>query len=57
MTVRKPDRLGEAQKTYADSSAAKKLLGWKPTHTLTQGVKNYYDWYMAQPAWYKQGEY
>jgi CDP-glucose 4,6-dehydratase len=30
---------------YLDSQKANKVLGWKPKHTLEQGIKKTYDWY------------
>ena len=31
-----------------DSTAAKKILGWKPAFTLEQGLKKTWDWYASQ---------
>ncbi|MFH1182140.1 MAG: GDP-mannose 4,6-dehydratase [Candidatus Woesearchaeota archaeon] len=35
----------EILKQYLDSTKARKVLGWKPKHTLEQGIKKTYDWY------------
>jgi len=36
-------------------------LGWSPRHTLTDGLRNTIDWYLANPDWVlairKQQEY
>ena len=54
---RKPDRIGEAQLTWADSSKAKKSLGWKPLYTIDSGLKEYWEWFQKQPEWYKIGKF
>jgi len=38
-------RPGEVKRLVADYSKAKKLLGWKPKHTLNDGLKRFKDWY------------
>ncbi|MDE1856692.1 MAG: GDP-mannose 4,6-dehydratase [Candidatus Micrarchaeota archaeon] len=38
-------RPGEVQRLIADSSKAKKMLGWKPKYSFEQGLKEYVDWY------------
>lgn len=54
-TVRK-DRLGQMQITCADTSKAKKLIGYDPVVTLDEMMVKYYEWFLKQPEWYKKGE-
>lgn len=42
-----PDMPGDVQKTFADISKAKKILGYKPNTSLEQGIKNFVAWYKA----------
>lgn len=48
---------GQMKETYADITRAKDTLGYSPTLTLEQMVKKYYDWFINQPDWYKEGKY
>lgn len=50
-------RIGEAEMTYADSSKAKKTLGWEPEYNINQGIQEHWDWFKKQPNWYKYGNY
>jgi UDP-glucuronate 4-epimerase len=43
-----PLQKGDMLKTYADTTKAKNLLGWKPKVSMEVGVKNFVDWY----RWY-----
>ena len=38
-------RPGEVKRLVADISKAKELLGWKPKHTIEEGLKKFIDWY------------
>jgi UDP-glucose 4-epimerase len=40
-----PARLGETRKTQADTTRAKKLLGYKPTHTFEKGLEKTVEWF------------
>lgn len=50
-------RIGEAEMTFADSSKARKLLGWEPVYDINAGIKKYWEWFRDQPDWYKYGKY
>lgn len=39
----------EIKDTYADTSKAQMLLGYKPTTSIEQGMKNFVAWYKAEP--------
>lgn len=41
-----PRRSGDAMRTYADISSAKKLLRWKPQVTLSKGLKETVKWFI-----------
>ena len=40
-----PRNPADVEKTFADISKAKKLLGWKPKVSLKEGMKNFVEWY------------
>jgi UDP-glucuronate 4-epimerase len=42
-----PEQPGDVPKTYADISKAKQLLGYNPQTQLKDGLKKFYDWYIA----------
>lgn len=42
-----PRRQGDPMRTCADISAARRDLGWRPTTTLTQGLKETIAWFKA----------
>ena len=42
-----PDQPGDVPKTFADISKAKKLFGYHPNTKLEDGLKKFYDWFMA----------
>jgi len=50
-------RPGEVRRLISDSSKAEKYLGWKPKHTLPQGLENLIDWYryFKSEEWSKPG--
>jgi UDP-glucose 4-epimerase len=43
-----PASLGEVRATYLDSSKAKQMLGWEPTITLFDGLRNVVEWMRNQ---------
>ena len=55
------DRPGHDRRYAMDSSRIQRELGWSPRHTLTDGLRNTVDWYLANPDWVlairKQQEY
>jgi UDP-glucuronate 4-epimerase len=42
-----PDQPGDVPKTFADISKAKKLFGYHPNTRLEDGLKKFYDWFIA----------
>jgi UDP-glucuronate 4-epimerase len=40
-----PPQAGDVNVTFADITKAKKLLGWKPTTTIEEGIKKFVEWY------------
>lgn len=50
-------RPGEVDRLLADSSKAKKLLGWEPKHSLKDGLSRLIDWYKYYKSeeWSKPG--
>lgn len=51
---RKPFHKADIVSTWADISKANKILGWKPTISLEQGIKNTVDWYLENKSWFKK---
>jgi UDP-glucose 4-epimerase len=49
-----PRRPGDPPALVADSSKAKKMLGWKPQYDLDTIVKTAYDWMKAHPYGYEK---
>lgn len=45
-----PEQPGDIPKTYADISKAQRLLNYRPTTTLKQGLENFYEWFKANEA-------
>lgn len=41
----RPRPAGDVDKTFADTSKARRLLGWQPTTTLEQGLTKFYHWF------------
>lgn len=39
----------EIKKQYLSSAKARKILGWKPKHTLNQGLQKTIEWYKECP--------
>ena len=46
-------RAGEYAKMIASTKKAINILGWKPTHTLTESVQSLVDWYTKHPNGWK----
>ncbi|MFW6437491.1 MAG: GDP-mannose 4,6-dehydratase [Armatimonadota bacterium] len=42
------DQPGDVPRTYADVSKAKRLLGWEPEWTLSEGLRAFVTWYREQ---------
>jgi len=42
-----PDQPGDVPKTFADISKARHLLGYNPSVQFRDGVKKFYDWFIA----------
>ena len=40
-----PDQAGEVPTTFADISKANRMLQYKPSITLKEGIANFYDWF------------
>jgi len=49
-------RAGDVRHSLADVSKARRLLGYAPTHTVTSGLREAVDWYMARFAPGMRGE-
>jgi nucleoside-diphosphate-sugar epimerase len=45
-----PDRPGEIWRMYSDSTKARERLGWKPSHSLQEGLQRTIDWYERELA-------
>ena len=45
MVEQLPEQPGDVPKTFADISKAKKLVGYKPTTKLNEGLENFYQWF------------
>jgi nucleoside-diphosphate-sugar epimerase len=43
-----PERPTEIHRMYADPTKARQLLGWKPSHTLAQGLAKTIEWYRGE---------
>lgn len=43
--IKMPDQSGDPLITYANISKAKKLLKWKPTISIEEGLKEFVNWY------------
>ncbi len=43
-------RAGDVRHSQADIGKAERLLGYRPTHTIHQGLAEAIDWYVANPA-------
>ncbi len=50
---KKPFHKADIVSTWADISKAGKILNWKPTVSLEQGIKNTVEWYLENKSWFK----
>lgn len=48
------DRPGHDQRYAMDSSKARAQLGWTPTYTFEQGLKETVDWYLENKSWWER---
>lgn len=48
-----PMQPGDVDRTYADISKAKKLIGYEPKTTFKEGIKNFVNWYKENLELYK----
>jgi UDP-glucose 4-epimerase len=46
-------RDADAEHTHADTSKARDLLGYEPSHTIREGVAAFVDWYRENRGWYE----
>lgn len=47
---RLPDQPGDVQRTFADVSRARQLLGYDPRTTMEEGIRSFAAWLRTQPA-------
>ena len=47
---RLPDQPGDVQRTFADISRARQLLGYDPRTTMEEGIRAFAEWLRAQPT-------
>ena len=45
-----PERPTEIPRMFCDNTRARELLGWKPQHTLRNGLENTIEWYRSELA-------
>lgn len=50
----KPFQKADLKATWADISLANRLLNWKPTVTLEEGLRRFVEWYLENRAWLKK---
>jgi UDP-N-acetylglucosamine/UDP-N-acetylgalactosamine 4-epimerase len=48
--VHREPRRGDVRFSQADISKAKKMLGFRPTHRVLEGLEKTVDWYVANLA-------
>ncbi len=48
-----PMQMGDVDRTYADITKAKKLIGYNPKTSFEQGIKKFVDWYKDNKNLYK----
>ncbi len=46
-------RAGEMPNTYADLKRAEKVIGFKPSISLKDGLRKYWDWHQNRPAMFR----
>ena len=49
-----PMQLGDVERTYADISKAKDLIGYNPEVTFEEGIKIFVDWYKQNKKLYEE---
>lgn len=47
---RLPEQPGDVPLTYADISKAERLLGYRPTTKIAEGIPKFVEWYLAGPG-------
>ena len=45
-----PEQPGDVQKTFADISKAKRILGYHPSTGLSEGLKKFYNWFVENQS-------
>ena len=48
-----PMQPGDVERTYADISKAKKLIGYEPKTSFEEGIKKFVEWYKENMELYK----
>jgi dTDP-glucose 4,6-dehydratase len=48
------DRPGHDRRYAMDSSKARAVLGWTPSHTFESGLRQTVDWYIQNKAWWER---
>jgi dTDP-glucose 4,6-dehydratase len=48
------DRPGHDRRYAMDSSKARAQLGWTPTYTFEDGLKQTVDWYLKNKSWWER---
>lgn len=46
--VRRPKQPGDVERTYADIAKARRLLGWKPSVDIEEGIRRTVKWYKEE---------
>lgn len=54
--IKKPERKGEMETTFANIEKAKRMLGYNPTTPIEESIKVFYEWYLKQDEKYQKGE-
>jgi UDP-glucuronate 4-epimerase len=47
---RLPGQPGDVQRTCADVSRARKLIGYEPRTSMEEGIRRFVEWFRAQPV-------
>ncbi len=55
--VKGDKRQGEMELTYSNTEKARRVLGYKPSTSIEENVRIYYEWFLKQEDWYKKGQY